>query len=273
MKIVFLGTGVYVLPILEVLDSDFEVSLVLTTEKSDAESVSKFCKENNIECISVKKITGDIVSKIKNSDAEVAVLANFGIILPQQILDLFPKGIINIHPSLLPKYRGSTPVQSAILNGDTKTGVSVMKLDIAMDHGPILAQKEEEILPKDTSEILYARLFNIGAQLLAKTLPKYLSSELKPTEQDHSKATFTKTLARDSGLIDINNSPSKIDIGNMVRAYSPWPGVWFNTKLSGKEKRIMLLHDSKIQVEGKKEMSYKDFLNGYKEAKNILKNL
>lgn len=252
MKIVFFGTDNYVLPILEVVSSNFEIPLVLTTEKNDSQPISNFSGENKIEYITVIKFDEDVVLEIKKSGAEVAVLANFGLIIPKQILDLFPYGIINIHPSLLPKYRGSTPGQSAILNGDKKTGVSIMKLDAEMDHGPILNQAEESILDTDTAETLYTRLFMIGAQLLAISLPKYLSGELKPTEQDHSKATFTKTLTRDSGFIDFEKIPSKGTVENMIRAYFPWPGVWFKTKLGEIEKRIMLFPNNKIQVEGEK---------------------
>lgn len=108
MKIVFFGTGAYVLPVLEVLNSNFDLKLILTTETKDSEPVSKFCSEKNIECLPVKKITDDVVVKVRNADAKVAVLAYFGMILPQSILEIFPKGIINIHPSLLPKYRGPT---------------------------------------------------------------------------------------------------------------------------------------------------------------------
>ena len=273
MKIVFFGTGAYVLPILKVLNSNFDLSLVLTTEKNENGPVSKFCKENGIECLAVDKITGEIVSKIKTADAKVAVLAYFGMILPKQILELFPKGIINIHPSLLPKYRGPTPGQTAILNGDKKTGVTIIKLDKEVDHGPILSQQEEQILPSDTSETLYIRLFKIGSQLLAKSLPTYLAGELKITEQDHNLATFTKTLTRDSGFINIDDVTDKDVIENMIRAYFPWPSVWFKTKLGNAKKIIKLLPENKIQVEGKNPMNYKDFINGYKEGGKLLSKL
>ena len=273
MKIVFFGTGPYVLPILEQLNKGFEIPLVLTTEKSYTEPVSKFCKEKYIECILVSKFNEAVVSKIKKAGAEIATLAYFGMILPRSVLDIFPKGIINVHPSLLPLYRGSTPGQSALLNGDTKTGVTIIKLDEEVDHGPILVQKEQEILTSDTSSTLYERLFSTGAQLLPNTLHKYLPGELKPAEQNHNEATFTKTLTRDSGFISLEDVPYKKTIENMIRAYFPWPGVWFKAKLGETEKRIILLPEGKIQVEGKKEMSYKDFVNGYAEAKEILQKL
>ncbi len=281
LRIVFFGTGNYVLPILEVLKSDFELVLVLTTEKNDIEPVSKFCKKNGIKCISVSKFDHNTKYLIQNTAATAGVLANFGLIIPQEVLDIFPKGIINIHPSLLPKYRGPTPGQTAILNGDTKTGVTIIKLDKEVDHGPILVQEKVEILPNDTASTLYERLFKIGSQMLAKSLPMYLCGELKPTEQDHSKANFTKTLTRDSGFIDLNNQQSIINnqLHHMIRAYSLWPGVWLvcnsekGEESSLNNKIIKLLPDNKVQVEGGKPMSYKDFLNGYPEGKEILQKL
>ncbi len=261
--IVFFGTGKYVLPILETLKSSYEIPLVLTTEKSDSEPVSKFAQENGIKLISVAKFDEDVDSEIKKTGAEVAVLAYFGMILPKQILKLFPKGIINVHPSLLPKYRGPTPGQTALLNGDKTTGVSIIRLDQEVDHGPILVQQEVEILPNDTASTLYERLFKIGSQILAKTLPKYLSGKLKSTEQGHSKATLTKTLMRDSGFIDIASPPAVEEIENMIKAYFPWPGVWTKATINNKLSIIKFLPERRIQVEGGKPMSYKDFLNGY----------
>lgn len=276
-KVIFFGTGAYVLPIIEQLNKDFEVRLVLTTEKTDSESVSEFSRENNIELISVVKFDQDVASEIKKSGAEVAVLAYFGMILPKQILDIFSKGIINVHPSLLPKYRGSTPVQAAILNGDKKTGVTIIKLDEQVDHGPILSQQETKILSSDTSSTLYERLFIIGSQLLSKTLPRYLDRQLKPVEQDHSKATFTKSLTRDSGFINIDNPPSSEQIESMIKAYFPWPGVWTKAIINNKVSIIKFLPEKRIQVEGKKPMSYKDFSNGYptlqQELAEVLKKL
>ncbi len=271
MKTVFFGTGTHVIPVLEVLKKDFEVPLVITTEKGDSEPVSAFCKKNKIECLRIDSFSSETIRhKLLAINAVIAVLANFGLIIPQEVLDIFPKGIINIHPSLLPKYRGPTPGQTAILNGENITGVSIIKLDNQVDHGPILSQTEEPILPNDTASTLYERLFMIGAQIIADILPMYLTGKLKPAEQNHSNATFTKTLTRDSGLIDLSNLPPRNTIENMIRAYSPWPGVWLKYCHSEQSeesqldnKIIKLLPNKKIQVEGKNPMNYKDFLNGY----------
>jgi methionyl-tRNA formyltransferase len=271
LKIVFFGSFDHIIPVIEVLKKNFDLSLVVTTEKTNG-AVPTFCNRNKIPFISVLNLKDEnLKSKILNLKSQIAVVAYFGLIIPGEILSAYPKGIINIHPSLLPKYRGPSPVQAAILNGEKITGVSIMKIDSEVDHGPILGQEKEDILPTDTAQTLYKRLFSKGAQLLLKTIGLYITRGLKPVAQNHSKATYSKTLTRQDGFIDLTSPSLKIEnLKLKIRAYYPWPGVWTKTKLNGKEKIIKLLPDQMIQVEGKKPMSYKDFLNGYLEAKEIL---
>lgn len=274
VPIVFFGASKYVFPILDMLRSEYDVRLVVTTEMDPLDSVPSYCKEHSIPFRSIEKFTGDLIQEIKDIEAPVAVLAFFGIILPESVLNIFPKGIINIHPSLLPKYRGATPVQTTLLNGDTVTGVSVMKLDEKMDHGPLLAQEEAEVLPEDTTITLYDKLFTKGAQMLSHALPLYVNDNLPLTDQNHEKATFTKAkLTRLDGFIDINNSPDPKLLHRMIRAYYPWPGVWTKMMVNNKEKIVKLLPDNMIHVEGKKPMSLKDFSNGYPEAKTELEKI
>jgi methionyl-tRNA formyltransferase len=286
MKIIFFGSSNYVIPIIEVLKKSFDLALVITTESpkgnlaSQGEtlqgcSVIKYCIENKIPYRSVSSLSdSNLKSSIINLKSPVAVLADFGLIIPQEILNAFPKGIINIHPSLLPKYRGPSPVQAAILNGEKITGVSIMKVDGKIDHGPILGFEKEEILDTDTADSLYKRLFEKGATLLLKVLNSYLKDDLKLIAQNHEKATFSKTLTRQDGFVDLLKIENcKLKIARMVRAYFPWPGVWTQLRINDKLLRIKLLPFGKIQVEGKKPMSYKDFLNGYPGAKGILEKL
>jgi methionyl-tRNA formyltransferase len=270
LKIVFFGSSGYVIPIIKELKKNFDLSLVVTTEKTDG-AVPYFCGQNNIQFLSVSNFKDEsIKNSIINIKAPIAVVADFGLIIPEDILNSFPKGIINIHPSLLPKYRGPSPVQTAILNGDKITGVSIMKLDKEVDHGPLLGQEEDKILDTDTSRSLYKRLFDKGAILLIKVLDLYLKDNLKLVAQNDKEATFSHTLKREDGFIDTTNPPLKEVIQRMIRAYFPWPGVWFKTKLNGTEKIVKLLPGQRIQVEGKNPMTHKDFLNGYPEAKEIL---
>ncbi len=291
MKIVFFGSSEYVIPIIKTLQKNFDLKLVLTTEKPKPQKsnlalqgdalqsypVIRYCVENKIPYLSVSNLSDPTINQeLITINPTVGVLADFGLLIPEEILNAFPKGIVNIHPSLLPKYRGPTPVQTAILNGDKVTGVSIMKLDEEIDHGPNLGQEKETILDTDTSETLYKRLFEKGANLLLKVLPKYLDGSLNPTAQNHKEATITKPLTRADGYIDISKFQipnSKFELERKIRAYFPWPGVFTKLKINNKELRIKLLPDKKIQVEGKKPMSYKDFGNGYPEIKQQLVKL
>ena len=236
MKIVFFGASTFsnlVLPYLK----DFEIELVVDENTS--------------------------LDSINNTKSEVAVLAAFGKKLPKSVLEHFKYGILNIHPSLLPKYRGPSPVQTAILNADKETGVTIIKLDEKIDHGPILAQEKVEIKNNDTAQSLYERLFEIGSDLIYQNIKQYIKGNLKLTAQNHKKATFTKVLTRNDGYFDLNNPPSPEKLDLMIRAYYPWPGAWTKFRIQNSELRIKFLPGKKVQVEGKNPVSYKDFINGY----------
>lgn len=277
LPIIFFGSSQFVLPIIEFLNRDYDLKLVVTTEKNPEDAVPKYCSDNNITFISIQSFKEPIWQEwkleIENWKLEIAVLAYFGLIIPQNLIDLFPKGIINIHPSRLPQYRGTTPGQTPIVLGDVRTGVSIMLLDREVDHGPILAIEDEKILTADTSTTLYKRLFSKGVELLEAVLPAYLSGQLKATEQDHKKATYTKPLTRKSGYIDCTKPISPVLLDRLIRAYHPWPGVWTLAKINNQEVRIKFLPNKILQVEGKKPVKYKDFINGYPEGKEILEKL
>ena len=276
LKIIFFGSSSYVIPIIKSLNEKFDLVLVLTTEKYPTDAVPTFCLSQKINYKSVSTLSGPTINhELLSIKPVVGILADFGLIIPKEILNTFPKGILNIHPSLLPKYRGPTPVQTAILEGTKTTGVTIIRLDELVDHGPILGQEKESILPSDTAESLYKRLFEKGANLLLKVIDIYLEGKLIPVAQNHEKVTFTKPLTRQSGFINISNGVTAVvKIESMIRAYYPWPGVWFKTKLSGKGKIIKLLPHQKLQVEGKRPISYKDFLNGYPDfGRNLLERL
>jgi len=263
MKIVFFGASKYVIPLIEMLNSNFDLVLVVTTELNPNDTIPSFCKKNNIPCLSVKTIA-DSLEEIKAKNAELGVLAYFGLLLPKELLNTFPKGILNIHPSILPKYRGATPVQTAILNGDSETGVTIIKLDEELDHGPILAQEKEKVLSNDTTATLHDKLFTKGTDMLKKLIPEHIEGKIKLQDQKHDEASFTeRDLTRQHGYFDINNPPSKEKLDRMIRAYYPWPGVWSKMQIGDKEKIVKFLPENKLQVEGKKPVSLKDFLNGY----------
>lgn len=278
MKVVFFGSSHYVIPVIEELKNNFDLSLVVTTEKNPTDPVVSFSVKSKVCYYVVTDFsTKEFIEKIKEVKPDIGVLASYGNIVSREILDLFPFGILNIHPSLLPKYRGPTPVQTAILNGEKTTGVTIIKLDEKIDHGPILSQEKEEILENDTTPSLQKRLFEEGAKLIGSMIRTIeQGKKVEEVKQDEKKAIYTRPLTRNSGFIDLNNPPSKEILEKMMRAYYPWPGVWFKTKLGTQNqelKTIKLLPDEKIQVEGKKPMTYKDFENGYREGKEILSKL
>ena len=291
IKTLFFGSSRSIIPILEILQQNLQLAAVYTTEQKPSDPVPSYCRSNNLPYISLVKFTTAACQHIKNINAPVAILASFGKILPTDILNIFPKGILNIHPSLLPKYRGPTPVQSAILNGDPTTGVTIIKLDQQMDHGPILAQQKEPIHPTDTTESLQQRLFIKGAETLIHALPQYLSEKIKLKDQTENNATYTKSiLSRKDGFFDIDNPPPKKQLQHMIRAYYPWPGTWTLINFEKNKKIVKFLPSPRhpersdsgvegshtkfyLQVEGGKPMSIKDFLNGYPALKEKLKKI
>ena len=213
---------------------------------------------------------------IKKIRPDLVIVANFGKILPKDILAVPRYGCLNIHPSLLPKYRGSTPLQSAILNGDKETGVTIILMDEKIDHGPIISDAKLKIpaLPagrqnsKLTYQHLHDELADLSAELLVKTIPKWMRGEIKLKIQDESKATYTKIFTREDGKI---NWKKPIDyIERQVRALNPEPGTY--TLYKGKALKILetdiqnnKLIIKRVQLAGKKPMSFEDFLRGHQD--------
>ncbi len=167
--------------------------------------------------------------------AQVIVVAALGSILSPTVLELTPLGCLNIHPSLLPRYRGASPVASALLSGDEFAGVSLMLLDEGMDTGPVLAQAQVSVSPQDTTKSLTDKLARVGADLLLDRLPPWAEGALKPRPQDDALATYTEPLKKADGLIDWGLQA--VDIGRRVRAFQPWPGCY--TFLGGRRLRIL----------------------------------
>lgn len=164
-----------------------------------------------------------VVAQLAALQPDVGVVAAYGEILRRQVLAIPPLGYLNIHPSLLPLYRGPTPVTGAILAGDPQTGVTIMRLDPGMDSGPILAQHVVDLAPTARAGALTDELFILGAQLLIDVLPNYVAGRLQPTAQDHDRATITRMLSKEDGSIDWTQPA--LNIERMTRAYDPWPGA------------------------------------------------
>jgi len=204
-------------------------------------------------------------------EADLGVVASYGHILSKEELN-YPKfGCINVHPSLLPKYRGPSPIQSSILNGDQTSGTTIIKMDEEIDHGPIIYQETIELSSIDNFDILSKKMFQRSAEILPKIVEDFISGNIDPIAQDHTKATYSEKLTRESGYFDITTPPDSEKLDRMIRAYYPWPGVW--TRWNGKI--IKFLPSSShpeldsgsikyvVQMEGKRAVSKKNFLNGY----------
>ena len=227
----------------------------------------------------IKVFQPEKLSEIKNElikiGADVFVVAAYNKIISEEIINIPELKTIGVHPSLLPKYRGPSPIQTAILNGDKKTGVDLFLVDKEIDHGQILASVKCEISEKDNYETMEAKLAGLGAELLIENLPKYFSEKLKAAAQDHSKATLTKKFSTEDGKVDLEKDPVET-VFNKIKALNPDPGVFTFVKTNPpaggrREKRVKLLEANlkngklellKVQPEGKKPMSYQDFLRG-----------
>lgn len=278
-KIIFFGSGWYVIPVVKKL-IPHGMDLVITTEKDPDTELLKFCNQNNLKVITALNSSDLVKNQSSIANHSVAVLASFGVFISEEITKIFPNGIINIHPSLLPKWKGPSPIQYSLLHGDSQTGVTLIKLDDQIDHGPILSQKPYELTGHETSKDLLSVLFEIGATMVEEIITKLdKGEELNPVPQDHNQESWSYKISKQDGLIDISSPEFKISnlkfkINNMIRAFYPWPGVWFNTRIKNKQSRIKLLPEGKIQVEGKNPMTYKDFINGFGlEGKELLEKL
>jgi len=164
------------------------------------------------------------ISQLCELKPDLIVVVAYGQILPQSILDLPKFGCVNVHTSLLPKYRGASPIQSAILNGETETGVTIMKMDAGLDTGEIISQAHTPILPEDNSQTLHDRLAQLGAELLAETIPDYVAGKISPQPQPAEGASYAAKIKKEDGKIDWNEPAGKIL--NRLRAFTPWPGVF-----------------------------------------------
>lgn len=301
MKIVFMGTPAAAVPSLERLLRDGHDVVSVWTQpdkpagrgnKLTVPPVKEFAVQNDLQVFQPSKIKNDEALRLFQShNADIAVVVAYGRILPESFLNAFPKGAINVHFSLLPKYRGAAPVNWAISNGETKTGVTTMQMDRGLDTGAILLQRETEIDENETAIDLMQRLSILGADLLSETLA--MRDELSLQPQDDSDATFAPILKKEDGLIDWNLTAR--EIADRIRGFQPFPTsfaflnekkltFWKAELLAGKGEtdaavageilhakngnlivgcgRQTALKVLELQAEGKRRMTARDFLNG-----------
>jgi methionyl-tRNA formyltransferase len=287
LKIVFYGTPFFVVPVLEALTADFDVVGIVTTpdvplgrKKVLTGTPIKLAYEKYLAqtgkkgIIITQQVNKDAVAQLRNLQPDLFVVAAYGHLIPKSVLDIPKYGSLNIHPSLLPKYRGPSPIQTAILNGDSTTGVSIIKMDEEIDHGPLLIKKELPIENADTFQSLHIKLFTFASEMLTRVIPEYISGTLQPNEQQHDQATYCEHITREDGRISLANPPDKKKLDHMIRAYYPWPSVWTKARIKNQESRIIkFLPGKRIQLEGGKPMMIKDFMNGYPELGEKIKGL
>ena len=300
-KLIFFGTSEFGIPVLDELRcAEYNIIAIVTSPDTPAgrnyelrkPPVKKWAERAGVKILQPKDLNKEFVEELAALDADVFIMAAYGKIIPKSVLNIPVHGTINIHPSMLPKYRGASPIQTAVLNGEQETGVTLILTDEQMDHGPIIAQENTYIDDTDTNEVLHQRLASIAAKLIIRILPNWIEGRIKPEEQIHTEATYTKIIARQDGKIDWTKSAQQIN--RMVHAYYPWPGT-FTFLPEGKRLKILeseLLHEEfeyepgtlfqaadgqlgvkcgekaiilkKIQKEGSEAIDGKNFLNGHK---------
>ncbi len=307
IRTVFFGTSDRTEPILKSLYQNTKLALCVTKapvrvgrhQEIKETKVAEWAQKHGINTFKVQRIQQDeakLIEAVKRAEPDVIIVADFGFILKEAVLDAFGNKLINIHFSLLPRWRGASPVQATILAGDTTTGITFMKMERGMDTGDILFQKEVLVKPRITAEELYEYLFKEAGVLVSKIAGDYVAGKLKPVKQDEASATYTysKTHPKSTFVFKedakINWQEPAEQILRGIRAYNPWPIAWTTlgelgstTKLKGevrlKEKwagspRVLKIYEARqtddekilpsiVQVEGKRKGTWQEFLNGY----------
>ncbi len=288
IKFVFFGSG----PLAEsalysLYQNNLIPSLVITSPNKKSgrnlelhkNIISTWCENKNIKSWQPETLKNlDINSSpLGKEKFDVGIVVSYPKILKKEILDLPASGCLNIHPSLLPKYRGPSPIQTALLNGDENIGISIMKLDAEVDHGPILIQTEMEVSDEDTNELVERKSGNFGGEMLTQILNHYIDGNLKPVDQDHAKATFTRKFEKKEGEIKLDDDAKAVQ--NKFRALLPHIPIFFFINHKDKEIRVKINEVNlnknfvknklakeiikKVTPEGKSEMSFSDFEKGY----------
>ena len=253
MKTIFMGTPEFAIPSLKAVSKNTDLKLIFTKEdKRNARGnkiiyspVKQFGLDNNIEVIQPKRMKDEeVIDKIKEVNPDLIVVVAYGKILPKEIIDIPKYGIINVHSSLLPKYRGASPIHSAILNGDKESGVSIMYIEEGLDSGDVILKETCEITEDDTLGTLHDRLKELGAIGLEKALKLIEVGEVKAEKQDDSKATFVKPITKEQAKIDWNNT--KEVIFNQIRGLNPFPGAYTHNE---KNENIKIYKSEKLEKE------------------------
>lgn len=296
MRVVFMGSPAFAVPTLKTLSEQYSVvALICQPDRpagrgraSRPPATKVFAVEAGIPVLQPHRLRdAEVISRIAGLQPDLVVVAAYGQILPQSLLDQSENGSLNVHASLLPRWRGAAPIQSAILSGDKQSGVTIMQMDAGLDTGPILSQRKVRIEQDETGGALTMRLSHLGAELLIESLPGYLSRELTPVPQDETLSTYAPLLKKTDGALDLQETAEHL--ARQIRAFDPWPGTyiqWDDRRLAVKRAHTVphnhtiageialvnrtpaigtrqgLLVLDRVQPSGKREMSGEAFIRG-----------
>lgn len=294
MNFAFLGTDSFSVTVLEELKkAGLLPKLVIAVPDRPSgrgHQISKpeskiWAEQNNISVIQPPKLNADFINELINFPKEngfdewdIFIVASYGKIIPNEILEMPRKKTLNIHPSLLPLYRGASPIESAMLDDAKETGVTIILVDEEMDHGPILNQEVVMFNEWDSRPIVEERLAKVGGSLIANSLPLWMNDEIEPQEQNHDGATYTKKISKEDGEISVSDilsedldSATAREIFLKIQTFQPWPNVFFFIKHKDKNIRVKItkaawngrLEVLRVIPEGRKEMDFESFKKGF----------
>jgi methionyl-tRNA formyltransferase len=302
LNLVFCGTPRFAVPTLEKLVAAGHRVHLIVTQPDRPKGRGLELVQSPVKELALKlnlpiaqpdriKTNEDFRTQLTALKPDAIIVVGYGRIIPQWMLDLPPLGNLNLHASLLPKYRGAAPIQWAIANGETVTGVTTMRIDAGLDTGDILLWHEDSIAPYDTAETVAPRLASMGARLMVETLERLQAGSIQPRPQDHSQSSLAPILKKEDGVVDFSRSAA--EIFNRLRGFQPWPGAY--TKFRSKNLQIVQAHPTddvlppaellarqdrllvgcghqtslellEVQLEGKKRVPARDFLHGYRPS-------
>lgn len=307
LKIVYMGTPDFSVKPLDELNKKYDVIAVVTQpdkkigrkQEVRYSKVKEYALENNIKVLQPKNIREEY-QEIIDLNPDIIITCAYGQIIPKELLDYPKYKCINIHASLLPKYRGGAPIHRCIINGEKYTGITIMYMSPKMDEGDILYQEKIDISLDDNVGTLHDKLSKLGSKMIISFLPKLINNNFKRIKQDNNEATYAYNISREDEKIDFNKNT--IDIYNQIRGLSPWPSAYaylddkiikiFNSEIGksnkeGKIGEIINIYDNgigiktidgeiiftEIQIEGKKRCNVKNFLNGIHDKNELLKKI
>lgn len=311
LPLIFFGSSNFSIYVLKEFLKKYKPLLVVTLAgkpagrklKIQPNPVYLFCLKEKLTIVEIGKKEShynwdNLASDLKLIKPEAGLIASFGKIIPLKIIELFPKGILNIHPSLLPRYRGPNPIRETIIQGDSQTGVTLFIIDELVDHGPILTQETINLNNQESYLELEEKLARLGGKILNEKIEDYLNGKMIPQAQNEAMSSYTSKIEKNNGFLDLNDNFTNWD--RKIRAYNPWPGTFIYLQPSQKLLKIFAIEKLKesdlpkeilktkfgnffifrnelglrlndafillkqVQLEGKKKMSSKEFLNGFR---------